>query len=240
MNTGTPVVAMTANVMVSELEKYKKHGMPDCLGKPFTSQELWHILLKHLTPIRTEPVNGSIGDNEELQKKLRFNFFNSNQAVHDEIKKAATAGDTKLAHRLAHSLKGNAGLIGKTALRNAASEVEMLLKDGIDSVWENKMKLLETELNIVMDELKQQIDEPELHENHRVLSRNETLELFEKLTLMLKDDNTDCIDLIEDIRSIPAVDEKTKQLVMQLAQQIDDFELKAGAKTLVELIKEME
>ena len=48
LNTGTPIVAMTANVMASELETYRRHGMPDCLGKPFTSQELWHILLKHL------------------------------------------------------------------------------------------------------------------------------------------------------------------------------------------------
>jgi CheY-like chemotaxis protein/two-component sensor histidine kinase len=57
LNTGTPIVAMTANVMVSELEKYKRHGMPDCLGKPFTSQELWHILLKYLVPVSSEPIS---------------------------------------------------------------------------------------------------------------------------------------------------------------------------------------
>ncbi|MDR2600313.1 MAG: response regulator [Oscillospiraceae bacterium] len=51
LNTGTPIIAMTANIMTSELENYEKAGMPDCLGKPFTSQELWQILLKYLTPI---------------------------------------------------------------------------------------------------------------------------------------------------------------------------------------------
>jgi len=50
LNTGTPIVAMTANVMVSDLELYKQTGMPDCLGKPFTSQDLWKILLKYLKP----------------------------------------------------------------------------------------------------------------------------------------------------------------------------------------------
>ena len=56
LNTGTPIVAMTANVMTSEIEKYKKHGMADCLGKPFTSRELWNVLLKYLTPLT--PVAG--------------------------------------------------------------------------------------------------------------------------------------------------------------------------------------
>ena len=45
----TPIVAMTANVMSGEQENYKKHGMPDCLGKPFTTQELWRLLSKYLT-----------------------------------------------------------------------------------------------------------------------------------------------------------------------------------------------
>jgi signal transduction histidine kinase/CheY-like chemotaxis protein len=36
LDTGTPIIAMTANIMAGEKEKYRKNGMPDCLGKPFT------------------------------------------------------------------------------------------------------------------------------------------------------------------------------------------------------------
>ena len=50
LNTGTPIIAVTANMMTSELENYKEHGMIDYLGKPFTSQDLWRVLLKYLTP----------------------------------------------------------------------------------------------------------------------------------------------------------------------------------------------
>ena len=50
METGSPIVAMTANVMVDELENYRNNGMVDYIGKPFTSQELWRCLLKYLTP----------------------------------------------------------------------------------------------------------------------------------------------------------------------------------------------
>ena len=51
MGTGATIVAMTANIMPGELEKYRSHGMPDYVGKPFTSQELWSILLKYLKPV---------------------------------------------------------------------------------------------------------------------------------------------------------------------------------------------
>ena len=43
-----PIIATTANVMTGELWKYNQHGMSDCLGKPFTTQELWRILIKYL------------------------------------------------------------------------------------------------------------------------------------------------------------------------------------------------
>ena len=48
LNTGTPIVAMTANVMLNDRELYRKRGMMDCVGKPFTSQELWAVLVKYI------------------------------------------------------------------------------------------------------------------------------------------------------------------------------------------------
>jgi CheY-like chemotaxis protein len=54
LNTNIPIVAMTANIMIEDMEVYDKSGMHDCLSKPFTSQELWHCLLKYFTPLETE------------------------------------------------------------------------------------------------------------------------------------------------------------------------------------------
>jgi CheY-like chemotaxis protein len=51
LNTGIPIVAMTANIMSNETEIYKSKGMIDCVGKPFTSQELWHCLMKYFKPL---------------------------------------------------------------------------------------------------------------------------------------------------------------------------------------------
>jgi len=50
LNTGIPIVAMTANVMNTDRDIYRQRGMLDCIGKPFTSPELWACLLKYLEP----------------------------------------------------------------------------------------------------------------------------------------------------------------------------------------------
>jgi len=41
------IVAVTANVMKSDLEKYKKAGMVDVLAKPIKSKMLMEVLNKH-------------------------------------------------------------------------------------------------------------------------------------------------------------------------------------------------
>jgi CheY-like chemotaxis protein len=43
-----PIVAMTANVMDTDIAFYLKNGMRDCIGKPFATQELWACLQKYL------------------------------------------------------------------------------------------------------------------------------------------------------------------------------------------------
>jgi CheY-like chemotaxis protein len=51
MGVKTPIVAMTANVMTEDTEKYLAAGMADCLSKPFLQQQLWACLLKYLKPV---------------------------------------------------------------------------------------------------------------------------------------------------------------------------------------------
>jgi len=52
LNTGIPIAAITANIMPNDLEVYKMNGMHDCVGKPFSSQELWRCLGKYFKPIK--------------------------------------------------------------------------------------------------------------------------------------------------------------------------------------------
>jgi signal transduction histidine kinase/CheY-like chemotaxis protein len=155
----TPIVALTANVMTNERELYKKSGMHDYLGKPFTSRELWHCLMKYLTPVNhrqnaSESEDYDVSElGDEMQQELKTDFVKENRDTFNEIANAIKSGDIKLAHRLAHTLKGTAALIGQNSLRDAAFMVEEKLKNEKNETTELDMQTLEKELKQSFEEL---------------------------------------------------------------------------------------
>jgi len=227
LDAEVPIVAMTANVMPSELKKYKQHGMPDCLGKPFNPQELWRILLKYLTPV-TAPEFIKPEIKGELQRKLQINFIKSNQNKYAEITAAIQSGNTALAHRLAHTLKGNAGQIGKSGLQRIAGEIEALL-NAHSPVPEEKTEILKTELAAVLEELKPLAENSKTHKESATISANaeQALELFDKLEPVLKNLNPECLTLLDEIRAVWGTEE--------LVRHIEDYDFSSAAKALAEL-----
>ena len=175
--TRVPIVAMTANIMSDDRETYKLVGMNDCVGKPFTSQELWRCLLKYFKPLERGAVRENAQDedsphkasrhlkeDEEYQKNIQIVFYRNNQKKYDEIVRALENGDVKQAYKLVHVLKNNSGYIGKTGLQKAAADVEDRLKDGKNLASEEQLKVLEAELAAVLDELAPPQGETETNE----------------------------------------------------------------------------
>jgi len=237
LKVGTPIVAMTANIMLDDKGLYEMSGLPDYMSKPFTSQELWRCLLKHLKPISISYTDENENvpdthDNTDLQNKLRKKFALDNQNKFEEITMAISANDITLAHRLAHSLATNAGMIGKTVLQSASAKVEALLKAGSTPVASEHLNLLKNELRVVLEELKPLIDEPEEKVEYRSVSDEQILELFEKLEPMLESRNSECLNMLDDIRTIRGLED--------LALQIDNHNFKLAAQTLADLKSEME
>jgi len=236
---GDPVIiAITANVMKEDMELYKKNGMVDHLGKPFTSQDLWLTLLKHL-----EPISFSDADNSEQERKagnlknqLRSDFVRNNQNTFTKISDALDSNDIKTAHRLAHTLKGTAALIGKSTLSKAAQEVEVSLKDGENSATEEQLNLLKTELYIVLDELKPYsietiIDYPtDIDPSDNDVKYN--LELYSKLEPLIKRGSPKCMQYVNQLLKIPG----TKELI----EEIKDFNFTKAAELLVILKNDAE
>jgi PAS domain S-box-containing protein len=234
-NAEIPIVAMTANIMSDDMEIYRKSGMNDCLGKPFTSQELWRCLMKYFTPVSIGTVqkNAQIEADMELQKSLQIVFVKNNQGKFQEIADALGAGDIKLAHRLAHTLKSNAGQIGKLILQQAAADVEHQLKDGVNLVTPQQMSILETELNAVLAEFAPLANEPSpsaLAQTEPLLDAQSVRELTEKLEPLLEMGSPECQKFIDSLRLIPGSE--------TLIQQIEDFEFETAAATLAGLKKE--
>ncbi|MCL2068414.1 MAG: Hpt domain-containing protein [Oscillospiraceae bacterium] len=177
---------------------------------------------------RTECNSGIADGGDDMQTMMQCVFVENNQEKYGEIAAAINAGDTKLAHRLAHSLKGNAGQIGRGKLQSIAGEVETLLKNG-DVIPADVMRALEAELSLAIEELapiykmRQKKLEP--------LNAAQTRELFQRLEPMLANLNPECLDLLDEISAVHGAQE--------LARQIGAFALKPAAETLAKLKLEL-
>ena len=242
LNTGIPMVAMTANIMTNDREIYKLKGMNDCVGKPFTSQELWRCLIKYFKPLNWETVAETphTQAKNELYLKLKNNFVKENRTRFSEIAQALSAGDVKLAHRLAHTLKSNAGHLGKILLQQAAANVEHQLADGQNLVTPEQIAALETELNVTLVELEATLESPNLGPlideakagiQVEPLDAEAAKELFEKLQPMLEMGSLQCREHIGSIRRIPGTGE--------LIRQMEDLDLEEALFTLFELKKNL-
>jgi len=87
----------------------------------------------------------------ELLSQMKTLFAKGNANTIAEITKAVAVGDFKEAHRLVHTLKSSAQLIGKMQLSDIAKEAEGLFKAG--SVLPQRLYCaLETELQKVLDQ----------------------------------------------------------------------------------------
>jgi len=227
LDAQTPIVAMTANIMSQDIDHYIRLGMKDYIGKPFTSQELWRCLLKHLKPVKFEDTVEKSSNVDKIQDRLKAEFVKSNQTKFEDIQEAIATGDIKLAHRLAHTLKSNAGMIGKASLQAAAADMEYALVNETCLVTEAQMALLKSELAMVLDELYPLLNKTASFDEENLLSAEQTTALLEKLETMLNNRNPEALNHLDSVRSIPGAE--------TLARQIEEYEFKAALITLSEL-----
>jgi len=153
--TGMPIVALTANVMATDIENYKRNGLLDYIGKPFQTWDLWRCLLSFLNPVSKSAVDlHALNQSDiELRMKLQLNFPKENHDRMLKVRSAIDTGDIKLARLLAHTLKSNAGLIGESRLQELAAMVEsMLERENVHGIGPH-VNHLESELRMVLDKL---------------------------------------------------------------------------------------
>jgi len=227
----TPIIALTANIMSNDLELYKNNGMPDYLGKPFTSQELWKRLIKYLSVVSFSAVDRHQQSTEEDKslKQLRVYFIKNNKTTITKIIQAADAGDIKLAHRLTHTLKSNAGQIGEKRLQEIAAETETMFSEGKNRLSEEQASILEAELKMVLERLAPLLIEAEANSRIEIIDAEKSLEIIGKLEPMLIKRKPECMNLINDIRTIPGAE--------KLVQYVEDFEFKRAIDELAKLKK---
>jgi two-component system sensor histidine kinase/response regulator len=153
-----PIVAMTANAMQGDRQRFLAAGMQDHVAKPIEPDDLWRALLKWVKPgsaapaaMPTVPSAGSTESAAELlmpidgvdlalglkhafgKKALYFTLlskFIAGQArAAEQLAAALDANDWKGAERLAHTLKGTAATIGAMGVSEFAARLEASIRE---------------------------------------------------------------------------------------------------------------
>ncbi len=261
LDVTTPIVALTANVMTTDQEKYKEAGMSSCLGKPFTARELWDCLLQYLTPVgeaddpstvevvqaELEPeaapapataINRPLGmqrssGNQELYQKILRNFVRNNRTFMDSFRSALAVNDITLAFRLVHTLKGVANLIGAERLGCEALALEDALRDGRDKHTPEQMESLRTELHRVFDEIGPVPDDTVvMRRPTRLLDRRHAVIVLEKLEPLLAKGDVESLELLPEVREVL---EPLGEDYDDLLNKIEEYEFEAAAAKVAEL-----
>lgn len=167
-----PIIALTANVYVSEQNAFLAAGMNDHIGKPLDPDRLVATLAKWLRPSRTTgsapppqivstsaPVSlpdlpgvkvaesiRRIGGNVALYYSLLDKFRANQRNVVQKIRAARASNDLKTAEILAHTLRGIAGNLGAEYLQNKAELLERNIKNEELNDFESLLDEIDLEL----------------------------------------------------------------------------------------------
>jgi signal transduction histidine kinase/DNA-binding response OmpR family regulator len=249
----TPIIALSANAISGVREFFIQNGMDDYLSKPIDAGKLNKLLSKWLSGKKTKTAQdrktdapdaaGRVPSEIDRAAGLR-NSANDAQLYHHlmldcvsdhssdlaKIDGALKEGDFKSAHRIAHTLKSTASLIGAKRLELAAREAEKELSahDAVPSP--ECMENLKNAFEATFRELAALTPEPPRYaQTSAELDEAKALSLIEKLNHMLGSNSTNALGLLEEIRETlaPVGGECEK-----LANLIGDFEFEKAAEVL--------
>lgn len=167
-------------------------------------------------------------ESDDLAEKLKDDFLRTQKNAFEDIMRAINDGERETAKRLAHSLKGLAGLIHEDALMQAAKNVEVSM-----SLWgatEEELATLEAELNRVLGSIvpKKEVEDT----TPKILNKTTAKETFDKIAPLLASHNTDVFQFVDELREVPDTG--------KIIDQIESFEFGQALSALTALKETLE
>ena len=224
LGVSTPIIATTATLLNESDEALEGYGMDGYISKPFTTMDLYKILLNFLKPKDLEAVSEPDGLSVTSLKQL---FFKQNQYTCDKIFAAIEAGKLDTAHLLAHSLKSNAGLIGEPELQKTSGILEECLLSGAPS--EELLIQFKVEFDVVLQKIVPLLE----NEESALLDagQSDVSRLFNELEILLSSGNTDSINYIDRLKTISGTE--------TLITHIENFDMRDALSALLDLKKRL-
>jgi len=145
----SPVLALTANTMTHEVERYLKMGFVDHLSKPIDRTK-FHKKISHYLNLEVEELNLPIGEFEALQSNYLQGLDEQKQLLHSSFENS----DFVALKRHVHAIKGTAGMFECHEIHNYATQLDELLKsgslEGTDVLLELLVKAMSDASKVVM------------------------------------------------------------------------------------------
>jgi HPt (histidine-containing phosphotransfer) domain-containing protein len=196
-------------------------------GPAVPSQEL-----PPLAGIDVEEGLRHVGENRVLYRKLLVRFRDQQAATPSEIGAALASGERETARRLAHTLKGLAGTLGVTAVRETARAVEAAIKDG-QCDGESLLAPLERTLDTArqalqaLGDIEPETGPPQAASANLALLRGQ----FGKLRARLENFDAQALDTLREIRSqVPSVE--LPAAMQDLIRAVEEFDFETALQHL--------
>ena len=125
-----PIIALTANVMKEDTERYRQAGCDHVLGKPLDREQFYEVIARHLAAAGASGVKDDIEFEREMAD-MKADFQAGLPAQANAIRTALHAQDWGVLAALTHTLKGTAGSFGYGRLTEIAGAVEADVRAGL-------------------------------------------------------------------------------------------------------------
>lgn len=125
-----PIVALTANAMKGDREKYTKIGCNDFLGKPIKQSAFYHYLAKYM-PKKDDQADNKVKKNIEEDPEfeaIKRGFLNTINDHLETLQMAMSQQDYQTIKEQAHVLNGTGGSFGYFEITEHAATVEKAIK----------------------------------------------------------------------------------------------------------------
>ncbi len=171
-----PIIAMTASAMTCDHDLCMQAGMNDQVTKPIDVPELFATLHRWIRPeaftsaatVRIAAPQPAIDNipgidlqqalkrlgSASFLKKLLLGFRRENHETMKTIHAALAIGDSQLARRIVHTVKGVGGSLGATELSNAALTLEEAMKGGDADFLRSSLAVFEILLCQVLNSIR--------------------------------------------------------------------------------------